>query len=315
VGIATGLPLSSAGLSSFTVEGWPQDSTEVGTARAWFVGGDYFTTLGVPLVRGRLLDERDDETHPRSIVINQAMARTYWPGEDPIGKRIQQVRRGPAPPNADAPPWITVVGVIGDMRTDGLDKPAPPQMYGSIWQVSSLSLAVTMKPPAGVNAGELLRRDVRAIDADLPVYAIRPFDEVIAARNATRRFVMVLVGLFGAAALLLAALGIYGVIAYAVSQRRRELGIRIALGARPADVVRLVLSDGLRLTLAGVAIGVAGALATSRLLAGLLVGVGANDPITFAGIVLVLVVVALAACWVPARRAAAVDPLTALRIE
>jgi len=315
VGIATGLPLSTSGLSSFTVEGWPQDSTEVGTARAWFVGGDYFSTLGVPLVRGRLLDERDDETHPRAIVINQAMARTYWPGEDPIGKRVQQVRRGPAPPNAGPAPWITVVGVIGDMRTDGLDKPAPPQMYGSIWQISSLGLAVTMKPPAGVNAGELLRRDVRAIDADLPVYAIRAFDDVIAARNATRRFVMVLVGLFGVAALLLAALGIYGVIAYAVSQRRRELGIRIALGARPGEVVRLVLSDGLRLTLAGVAIGVVGALATSRLLAGLLVGVGSNDPMTFAAIVLVLVVVALAACWVPARRAARVDPLTALRTD
>jgi putative ABC transport system permease protein len=126
---------------------------------------------------------------------------------------------------------------------------------------------------------------------------------------------MVLVGLFGVAALLLAALGIYGVIAYAVSQRRRELGIRIALGAKPGEVVRLVLSDGLRLTLAGVAIGVAGALATSRLLAGLLVGIGSNDPITFAAIVLLLVLVALAACWVPARRAAAVDPLTALRAE
>jgi putative ABC transport system permease protein len=315
VGIATGLPLSTTGLSSFTVEGWPQDSTEVGTARTWFVGGDYFATLGVTLVRGRLLDERDDETHPRAIVINQAMARTYWPGEDPLGKRIQQIRRGNAPANAGPPPWITVVGVIGDMRTDGLDAPAPPQMYGSIWQVSSLSLAVTMKPPAGVNPGELLRRDVRAIDADLPVYAIRGFDEVIAARNATRRFVMVLVGLFGVAALLLAALGIYGVIAYAVSQRQRELGIRIALGARPAEVVRLVLKDGLRLTLAGVALGVAGALATSRLLAGLLVGVGANDPLTFAAIVLLLVLVALAACWVPARRAAAVDPLTALRAD
>jgi putative ABC transport system permease protein len=166
-----------------------------------------------------------------------------------------------------------------------------------------------------VNVTELLRRAVDAVDADLPVYAVRPFDELLAARNATRRFVMLLVGLFGAAALLLAALGIYGVIAYAVSQQRREIGIRIALGARPSAVVRMVLFDGLRLTLVGVGLGLAGALATSRLLSGLLFGVSANDPLTFVAIVGVLSLVALLACWVPARRAAAVDPIVVLRAE
>jgi len=314
IGIATGLPLSTTAFANFTVEGWPSDTTEVGTARAWFVGGRYFETLGVPLIRGRFLDERDDGAHPRAIVINQTMARTYWPGDDPVGKRIQQVRRGP-PGDGPPPPMITVVGVVGDMRTDGLDKPIAPQMYGSLWQVSSLSLAVTMKMRSGLDAGDVLRREVAAIDADLPVYGVRAFDDVLAAHNATRRFVMVLVGAFGAAALLLAALGIYGVIAYAVSQQRRELGIRMALGARPAAVVRLVLLDGLRLTLVGVAIGVGGALATTRLLSGLLVGIGPSDPVAFVGIVLILAIVAVAACWVPARRAAMVDPLTALRSE
>ena len=314
VGISTGLPLSTNAFANFTVEGWPSDTTEVGTARSWFVGGHYFETLGVPLIRGRLLDERDDATHPRAMLINQTMARTYWPGQDPIGRRIQQIRRG-QPANAPPPPVITVVGVVGDMRTDGVDKPVPPQMYGSLWQVSSLSLAVTMKTRPGLDAGDVLRREVRALDADLPVYGVRAFDDLLAAHNATRRFVMVLVGAFGAAALLLAALGIYGVIAYAVSQQRRELGIRMALGARPSAVVRLVLFDGLRLTLIGVALGVAGAFATTRLLAGLLVGVGPSDPVAFVGIVLMLAVVALAACWVPARRAAMVDPLTALRSE
>ena len=148
VAISTGLPLSTTSYTSFTVEGWPSDTTEVGTARSWFVGGRYFDTLGVPLIRGRFLDERDDEAHPRVMVINQTMARMYWPGEDPIGKRIRQIQRG-APPNAPPPPTITVVGVVGDMRTDGLDKPVPPQMYGSLWQVSSLSLAVTMRARSG----------------------------------------------------------------------------------------------------------------------------------------------------------------------
>jgi len=174
---------------------------------------------------------------------------------------------------------------------------------------------VSMKARPGVNAGEFVRREVQAIDGELPVYGVRAFDELLAARNATRRFVMMLVGAFGVAALLLAALGIYGVIAYAVSQQRRELGIRMALGARPSTVVRDVLLDGLRLTLVGVVLGVAGAFATTRLLEGLLVGVGASDPVTFAAIVVVLAAVALAACWIPARRAAAVDPLAALRSE
>ena len=276
--------------------------------------GDYFGTLGVPLVRGRVLDEHDDADHPRVIVINETMARTYWPNQDAIGKRIQQVGRDGRPGNGPAN-WITVVGIIGDVRADGLDRPVPPQMYGSLWQFSSLNVGVVMKTRPGVSAEDVLRREVKAVDADLPVYAVRPFDEVLATSNATRRFVMLLVGLFGLAALLLAALGIYGVIAYAVSQQQREIGIRIALGARPGSVVRMVLADGLRLTLVGVACGVVGALATTRLLAGLLFGVGASDPVTFGAIVAVLALVALAACWIPARRAAKVSPLVALRSE
>lgn len=314
VGLATGLPMATVGFASFRVEGWPDDSTDVGTAKNWFVAGDYFGTLGVPLVKGRALDTHDDDTHPRVVVINQTMARTYWPGQDPIGKRIQQVGRD-GRPGAGPATWITVVGVIGDVRAEGLDRPVPPQMYGSLWQVSGLSVGVVMKTRPGVNAEDVLRREVKAVDADLPVYAVRAFDDMLAEGNATRRFVMLLVGLFGVAALLLAALGIYGVIAYAVSQQQREIGIRIALGARPASVVRMVLADGLRLTVVGLACGVAGALATTRLLAGLLFGVGASDPLTFGGIVALLTVVALAACWIPARRAANVSPLVALRSE
>ncbi len=313
VGLSTGLPMATTGFATFRVEGWPDDSTEVGTARNWFVAGDYFGTLGVPLVGGRTLNAHDDDTHPRVVVINQTMARTYWAGQDPIGKRIQQVGRDGRPGNPAT--WITVVGVIGDVRADGLDRPVPPQMYGSLWQISGLSLGVVMTTRPGVNPEDVLRREIRAVDPDLPVYAVRAFDDVLAEGNATRRFVMLLVGMFGLAALLLAALGIYGVIAYAVSQQQREIGIRIALGARPASVVRMVLADGLRLTLVGLVCGVLGALATTRLLAGLLFGVGASDPVTFGGIVAVLTLVALAACWIPARRAAKVSPLVALRSE
>ena len=269
----------------------------------------------MPLVRGRLLDAHDDDTHPRVIVINQTMARTYWAGQDPIGKRIQQVGRDGRPGNGPAT-WITVVGVIGDVRADGLDRPVPPQMYGSLWQISGLNVGVVDEgTPRRDDAEDVLRREVKAVDADLPVYAVRAFDHMLAEGNATRRFVMLLVGAVRPAAVLLAALGIYGVIAYAVSQQQREIGIRIALGARPGSVVRMVLADGLRLTLVGVACGVAGALATTRLLAGLLFGVGASDPLTFGAIVGALTLVALAACWIPARRAAKVSPLVALRSE
>ena len=251
VGLSTGLPLATNVLTTFRVEGWPDDVDRGGHGED--TGSSPATTSArsaCPCSRGRTLDAHDDDDHPRVIVINETMARTYWPSQDPIGKRIQQVGRDGRPGNGPAN-WITVVGIIGDVRADGLDRPVPPQMYGSLWQFSSLSLGVVMKTRPGVNAEDVLRREIKAVDPDLPVYAVRAFDDVLAEGNATRRFVMLLVGMFGLAALLLAALGIYGVIAYAVSQQQREIGIRIALGARPASVVRMVLADGLRLTLVG----------------------------------------------------------------
>ena len=314
IGLATNLPLTGDGLATFAVEGWPDDTKEVGTARGSFVAGDYFQTLGIRLVRGRLLGERDDELHPRAIVINELMARTYWPNQDAVGKRIRQLGRGAAPPAAPTQ-WITVVGIVGDVRSQGLDKPAPPEMYGSLWQISSLSLAAVVRPRGATNVEDLLRREIRTIDADLPLYAVRPIENLLATKTASRVFAMRLVGMFGVAALLLASLGIYGVIAYAVSQQRRELGIRLALGAAPSAVVRMVLGDGLRLTLIGISIGTVGALAATRALSGLLYGIDPHDPATFFAIALVLVAVALAACWVPARRAARVDPIEALRAD
>jgi predicted permease len=314
VAIATSEPMSRAPLNTFTVEGWADDATEVATAQSAFVTSDYFATLGIPLLRGRTFDERDDADHPRTIVVNETMARTYWPNEDAIGKRIRAARRsGPQP--ANAAPWITVVGVVADTRNNGLDRPAPPQVYGSLLQVSSLAMVVVVKPREGIAVSDFLAREVRAVDTDLPIYAVRPLEEVVARASASRRFAMLLVGLFGVAALVLAALGIYGVIAYTVGQQRHELGIRLALGAAPASVLRMVLLDGLRLTAIGLACGMVAAIAAARLLAGLLFGVGPADPMTYAAITILLTLVALAACWIPARRAASVDPLIALRLD
>ena len=224
------------------------------------------------------------------------------------GRHRQAVPSGDSPrqPASGRPadPWITVVGIVGDVHSDGLDRPVPPEMCGSMWQQSSLAIAVVVKPRPGQNAADLLTSAARRVDPDLPLYAVRPLESLIERQNASRRFAMLLVGLFGLSALLLAALGIYGVVAHAVSQQRREIGIRLALGAARATVVRMVLLDGLRLTLARVAIGIAGALALTRLLSGLLFGVSAFDPATFAAIAILLSTVALAACWVPgaARR-------------
>jgi predicted permease len=315
VALATNMPLAPSPLATFVAEDWPADKTEIGTALNTFVSSDYFATLGIPIVRGRLLDDRDDAAHPRAIVINETMARTYWPNESAIGKRLRQTRRSGGAATDDSFPWITVVGVVKDTRNSGLDRPVRPQMYGSMLQVSSLGVVVVVKPHTGVDPADLVRRSVQATDADLPVFAVRPLSRVLADATAPRRFAMLLVGMFAAAALLLSGLGIYGVISYAVSQQRQEIGIRIALGAEPGSVVRMVLLDGLRLTMIGVGIGVVGALMCLRLLSSLLFGVSATDPATFAGIAALLACVALSACWFPARRAAAVDPIVTLRSQ
>jgi predicted permease len=314
VALATTAPMSSTPFNTFTIEGWPEDATEVATAQTTFVTRDYFETLGIRRLRGRLLDDRDDTDHPRVVVVNETLARRYWPNQDAVGKRIRTIR-GSGAPTPNAAPWITVVGVAGDTRNNGLDRPVPPQIYGSMFQVSSLAGVVVMKPRQGLDAADFLAREVRAVDADLPVYAVRPLAEVIAKASGSRRFAMLLVGLFGLTALVLSALGIYGVIAYSVGQQRHELGIRLALGAAPAEVLRMVLLDGLRLTTIGLVCGMVAAVAAARLLSGFLFGVGPNDPVTYVAIAVLITFVAIAACWIPARRAASVDPLSALRLE
>jgi putative ABC transport system permease protein len=242
-------------------------------------------------------------------VINETMARRYFPGEDPVGRRL----------NLGDPakiPWITIIGVVGDARTGGLDKEPYPQMYVPAAQQPQRAgtfVARTSGDPASITPA--LRRELAAMDKNLPLYNVRTMEQVLSDSISRRRFQMILIVAFAGVGMLLAAVGIYGVISYSVAQRRHEIGVRMALGARAADILRLVVGQGLGLTLAGVGLGLAGAFVLTRVLASLLYGVSATDPLTFACVSLALLGVAMLACLVPARRATKVDPMIALRYE
>jgi len=283
----------------------------------------YFRALGIELVRGRTFDDHDDGHAPGRIVVSETFARTFFPGVDPIGKRVSLGRGRPpggpiqAQPQQRAPDsWLTIVGIVGDVKTARLDTPAPPVMYRSVLQVSTLALTLvvrTTQDPAAL--GESIRREVRAVDPNEPVFSVRTMDAVVAAAFAERRFTMVLLALFAATALVLSAIGIYGITSYAVAQRTREIGIRMALGAQLGDVLKLVLSHGVKLTIIGVVIGLLGAYLVTRAITSVLYGVSATDPLTFGSVSLLLAFVALLACYVPAKKATKVDPLVALRYE
>ncbi|HEY8256071.1 MAG TPA: ABC transporter permease [Gemmatimonadales bacterium] len=271
----------------------------------------YFTTLGIPLVRGRAYDDGDREGANAVAVISRSMAERYWPGRDPLGSRI--TLEDPADPAAT---WMTIVGVVGDVHEESPGRIPYPQLYLPIAQVSSRSLLIVARtagnPTALVPA---LRGAVQAIDRDLPLSQIATMDDRIANTIDRPRVNALMLGGFALSALALAAIGIYGVIAYGVVQRTRELGIRLALGAGAGWVIRLVIRQGMAPVFVGIAFGLAGALAGGRVLRSLLFGVGATDPIAFGAVTVFLVLVAFAATWLPARRAARSDPMTALRAD
>jgi putative ABC transport system permease protein len=294
----------------FTIEGDAVANNAIPTAQIGVVSPDYFRTIETPLKRGRFFTDADDRKAPQVVVIDEALAARYFNNRDPLGVRIK--RGGPA----SEAPWMTIVGIVGNIKSDGFDQPDQPHLYHAIFQNPAYAMAIYLRTDvAPSTVTQSLREQVRSLDRDLPVFGETTMTHVAAESVSRRRFAMQVVGLFGVLALLLAAVGIYGVIAYSVTQRTREIGIRVALGASKTAIMRWVLKQGMMLTIAGVVIGLVGAYALTRLLRSLLFGVGPTDVLTFGVLAVLLTLVALIACYVPARRATKVDPLVALRYE
>jgi len=311
-GLTSVLPISrNFDRRSFQVESHPVPPGQEADADTYIVTPGYLQTMQIPLRIGRELTAQDLADVVPVALISETFARRYWPGEAPLGKRIK------FPGSAARPqPWRTIVGVVSDVKQYGVDRESTMQLYlpQAQFPVSFLSLTVrtTGDPVEMVNA---VRNEIRGVDPDQAVFEVSTMEGLLAEAIAKRRFVMLLIAIFAALALILAAIGIYGAMAYSVAQRTQEIGVRMALGAQARDVLRLVVGQGLRLVLIGVGIGLIAAFGLTRLMATLLFGVEASDPLTFASIATLLVVVALLACWLPARRATKIDPLLALRCE
>ena len=303
----TRLPLNAGGSSrSLVVEGRTRQDQDPDPDYS-VVTPDFFSVLQIPLLSGRIIAESDSLTSPTVSVINQSMARYFWPGQDPIGKRFQI---------DGATNWLEVVGVVRDVHQRSLSDKLRPAFFVPYaqdpWASITLIVRTTPTPESLISA---VQQAVTSLDSNQPLYRVRTLDAIVFLSVAEKRFNMLLLEIFAGIALLLAAIGIYGVISYSVAQRTSEIGIRMALGAQRRDVLRLVLGQGVKLAGIGILIGVAAAFALTRLMSSLLFGVGAYDPVAFAAAALILLLVAISACYIPARRAIAVDPMVALRYE
>ena len=312
VGGTSGLPLAGgADMLGFRIENREPPPNEVLEIRAHRVTPGYFRVVGVPLRRGRMLTAQDREGAPRVVVINEAAAQRWFPDDDPIGKRL--VIGDP----------IEIVGIVGDVKQRSLARDVEPEIYAPYAQWPDRTMQMVVRSSCPAKAGECdplalsaaIRRELRALDQNLPLGELTPLESVVRESVAQPRFFTALLGLFAAVALALAAIGIFGVMSYAVAQRTREIGVRVALGARPREVVRMIVRRALALAAAGVVLGLIGAAALTRVMESLLFGVRPTDPLAFAAAVLVLTATAGLASYVPARRAAAVDPIVALRAE
>ena len=284
-----------------------QQKERLGTADFCVATGEYFQILGIPLVRGRLFDDHDRENSGHVALITESLARERWPNQDPIGQTIEFG-------NMDGDlRLLTIVGIVGDTREYGLDLPPSPTVYVNLYQRPRTQMTLTMLTDADTaSVTASARRILQDLNPETPS-RFRTFAEVYSASLGSRRFNVILIGFFGATALLLATIGVLGVMAYSISRRTREIGVRVALGAARADVLRMILGQGLRTILIGVVIGIGGSLALMRTLESLLFGVTSSDPVTFGAVTFLLMASALFACYVPARRATKVDPIVALR--
>ena len=302
------LESATAKLQMSELERLFQDKSRTGEAYYRTATGDYFKAMGIPVVNGRLFDDRDRRDAPHVAVINAALAKAQWPNQSPIGKVIEFGNM-----DGDLTP-LTIVGVVGDVRDGGPLTPVTPMIYGSYRQRpgngAQFAIAMVTSTPQGALA--VMRRELRRRRPDVPA-RYSTMDDAVAASVTTQRFMLTLVGVFGAVALLLAALGVYSVISYLVAQRGREISIRVALGARAVDIIRLVIRQGVLLAVVGAIVGVAGALAAMRLLTHMLYEISASDPVAFGGVVALLAIVSVVASYLPARRAARIEPMDVLR--
>ncbi len=310
--VSSALPVGGGGFylgRVFLAEGWPEPPAGGDAEGQWnVISPGYFKTSGTRLIKGRDFDERDTETGNPVIIINQTLARRMFPNEEPLGKRIRSWR--------DENKLREIVGVVADVRYYGRDDELKGLVYvphvQDSWRAMALNVRTHGDPNAAINS---IRDQVKAVDKDLAVANLRTMVTVLNQSVAPRRLSMLLLVIFAVVAAVLAAIGIYGVLSYAVAQRGHEIGVRMALGAQTGDVLKLVIGQGIKLALAGVAIGLVASFALTRLMSSLLYGVSATDPLTFAGIALLLMVMALVACYLPARRATKVDPMVALKYE
>jgi len=317
------LPLETVWQLSFIVQGRPLNGRIHGVAGWTFISPGYFDALKIPVLRGRAFNERDDATQPGVVIINQEMARRFWPNSDPLNDRLLVGRT--FGPEYDQDPVRQIVGIVGDVRDVGLNRNPRPAMYVPIAQLpeSVRSLVLPILPIAWIvrtrvepqSLSMAIQSELRQASGGLPVARVRSMDEVASQSTARTRFNMLLMSIFGASALLLAATGIYGLMAYSVQQRTQEIGIRMALGAATGEVRNMMISQGMRLALTGTAIGIALAFGLARFIAGFLFGVKAWDPIVFLAVPALLSAVALFAIWLPALRASRIDPIDALRHE
>jgi putative ABC transport system permease protein len=311
-GAVLSLPLGGDSFSvgrAFIREGRPMTPEESANASYFVATPDYFRTMQIPLVAGRAFTDQDNSESPMIVVVNETMARRYWPNENAIGRRITIWRDEKFPRE--------IVGVVGDTKPSTLDAEAGAQMYvpyaqDATWGGMSLAIRTTTEPTSLTAA---VRKEIAQLDKGQPVYNVKTMTDVVSTSLAASRVSTLLLSVFAGAALLLAMLGIYGITAYYVTQRTHEIGIRMALGARTSDVFKLVVNQAMMLVLIGVALGIVGAIALTRVMSSLLYGVSATDPLTFIGVSLLLALVALVACLVPARKATKVDPMVALRYE